>query len=319
MCSRNPSRYIHALNLGLDACFRLKRESVSNDVADPGLSKGYSYYVEQTEFQAHIDKHKDEVEPKSTCSRHDAVNLQDVSPGQGFASTGVATVECTRHNMKRPSAVCDLQKGERYVYDPAPSLSDRYILMSTRYCNMDFIVHWGVVIFALTFLKTFFISYDIACQWSIHFIERLRAMNVTSPFLQPDVDIRYVVPKFHLPAHIPRCQTQFAFMFSWGCGLGDGEAPERGWGESGALAPATRKMGPGSRRDVLDFNWGDYNWRKVVNLGIYISSFPYSSVLSELMRFIINRSLTPEEIGNGDIEGSRARNSSSRAGKYARS
>lgn len=132
---------------------------------------------------------------------------------------------------------------------------------------MDFIVHWGVVIFALTFLQTFFISYDIACQWSINFIERLRAMNVTSPFLQPGVDIRYVVPKFHLPAHIPACQTKFAFMFNWGCGLGDGEAPERGWGESGALAPATRKMGPGSRRDVLDFNWGDYNWRKIVDLG----------------------------------------------------
>lgn len=136
-----------------------------------------------------------------------------------------------------------------------------------RYCNMDFIVHWGIVIFALTFLKTFFISYDIACQWSINFIHRLREMNVTSPFLQPDVDIRYVVPKFHLPAHIARCQTQFAFMFTWGCGLGDGEAPERGWGDSGPLAPATRKMGPGSRRDVLDFNWGDYNWRKTVDVG----------------------------------------------------
>lgn len=132
---------------------------------------------------------------------------------------------------------------------------------------MDFIVHWGVVIFALTFLQTFFISYDIACQWSVNFIERLKAMNVTSPFLQPGVDIRYVVPKFHLPAHISACQTKFAFMFNWGCGLGDGEAPERGWGESGALAPATRKMGPGSRRDVLDFNWGDYNWRKIVDLG----------------------------------------------------
>lgn len=135
------------------------------------------------------------------------------------------------------------------------------------YCNMDFIMHWGVVIFGLTLLKTFFISYDIACQWSIHFIERLKEMNVTSPFLQPGVEMRYVVPKFHLPAHIAKCQTQFAFMFTWGCGLGDGEAPERGWGDSGPLAPATRKMGPGSRRDVLDFNWGDYNWRKIVDLG----------------------------------------------------
>ncbi|KAF6750109.1 hypothetical protein DFP72DRAFT_818171, partial [Ephemerocybe angulata] len=99
--------------VALDACFRLKRKDVSSETADPGLSNGFSYFVKPKKFTEFLKKHEDEVEPKSTCSRHDAVNLADVTPGQGYAASGVATVECARHNMKRPSSVCDLQKGER--------------------------------------------------------------------------------------------------------------------------------------------------------------------------------------------------------------
>ena len=105
--------YIHALNIALDANFRLKRKDVSNDQADPGLSHGFAYFVEEKNFKSFLDAHMDEVEPKSTCSRHDAVNLADSRPGQGYSSSGVATVECARHNMKRPGGVGDLQRGER--------------------------------------------------------------------------------------------------------------------------------------------------------------------------------------------------------------
>ncbi|KAF6753731.1 hypothetical protein DFP72DRAFT_813809 [Ephemerocybe angulata] len=242
------TRYIHAINLALDACFRLKRKDVSSEKADPGLSRGFSYFVDNPKFTAYLEQHEDEVEPKSTCSRHDAVNLADVSPGQGYAASGVATVECARHNMKRPSAVCDLQKGERY-------------------CNMDFIFHWSLVVLALGILHTFYISYDIACQWKKHLMERITKIDPKSPILRSESKSRFLVPKFHLPAHIAACQTKFAFMFTPGAGLGDGEAPERGWGEANPLAPSTREMGPGTRRDTLDYNFGDYNWRKIIDLG----------------------------------------------------
>ncbi|KAJ3529805.1 hypothetical protein NMY22_g8845 [Coprinellus aureogranulatus] len=227
-------RYIHALNVGLDANYRLKRKDVSGDDADPGLT------------------HEADVEPKSTCSRHDAVNLVDVRPGQGFAATGVATVECTRHNMKRPSALCDLQKGEKYS-------------------NMDYIFGASLVLFGLSLLRTFLISYDIACQWSVHLISRLLKINPEIPILHPDSESRFVVPKFHLPAHIPSCQTRFAFMFTKGAGLGDGEAPERGWADSNPLGPSTREMGPGTRRDTLDYHYGDYNWRHITKLANSLS------------------------------------------------
>ncbi|KAJ3537499.1 hypothetical protein NMY22_g5569 [Coprinellus aureogranulatus] len=240
-----PTMFLHALNLGLDANFRLKRKDVSSDAADPGLSRGYSYFVKDTNFRSELEPHKNDQEPKSNCSRHDAVNLADIRPGHGYAASGVGTVECTRHNMKRPSAVGDLQKGEKYW-------------------NMDYFLVKSV---ADVGLKMYLISYDIACQWSLKLRERIRAISSSCPLLQPDVTPRFMVPKFHLPAHIPACRNKFCFMLTHGAGLGDGEAPERGWGESNPLGPATREMGPGTRRDTLDFNFGDYNWRKIVNLG----------------------------------------------------
>lgn len=116
-------------------------------------------------------------------------------------------------------------------------------------------------------LKMFYISYDIACQWSLKLRERLKAISASCPLLQPGVILRFMVPKFHLPAHIAACRNKFCFMLTRGAGLGDGEAPERGWGDSNPLGPATREMGPGTRRDTLDFNFGDYNWKKIINLG----------------------------------------------------
>ncbi|KAF6741938.1 hypothetical protein DFP72DRAFT_994736 [Ephemerocybe angulata] len=189
----------------LDANFRLRRKDVSTNAADPGLSEGFAYFVEDKAFSKYVKQHADEVEPKNT------------RPGQGYSATGVATVECARHNMKRPSAVCDLQKGERY--------------------------------------------------WSINLMRRLKAIDDKSPLLNEKVKTRYVVPKFHLPAHIAPCQSKFAFMLTPGAGLGDGEAPERGWADTNPLGPSTREMGPGTRRDTLDSHFGDYNWRKITDLG----------------------------------------------------
>ncbi|KAJ2914486.1 hypothetical protein MD484_g5955, partial [Candolleomyces efflorescens] len=239
------TQYIHGLNLALDCNMRLKRKNVSNTMADPSLNQGCAYFVDDAPFREFLKKHVNEVEPKSTCSRHDAVNLADSRPGHGYAASGVGTVECARHNSKRPNAVCDTQKGEKY-------------------CNMDYIT---VLSLYLVFLKFFLISYDIACQWYIHLMERITEIDKSCVLLRDDTTVRFVVPKFHLPAHISACRDRFAFMITPGAGLGDGEAPERGWSETNALGPSTREMGPGSRSDTLDAHFGDYNWRKVTAIG----------------------------------------------------
>ncbi|KAG1750472.1 uncharacterized protein EDB91DRAFT_1235016 [Suillus paluster] len=119
-------------------------------------------------------------------------------------TTGLGTINCARHNMKLPNGVGDLQKGERYI-------------------NMDFLFFSTLHHRSLKVLN---VSYDITCQWH----KNLWARMVTLPEdYQLDHAIKTVcffVPKFHLPAHIAKCQTMFSFNWSHWVGRTDGEAPE---------------------------------------------------------------------------------------------
>ncbi|KAG1892934.1 uncharacterized protein F5891DRAFT_986314 [Suillus fuscotomentosus] len=47
--------------MAIDANFRLKRRDISSDEADPSLSKGWSYFVEEEKFKSHLKEH---------CPRH---------------------------------------------------------------------------------------------------------------------------------------------------------------------------------------------------------------------------------------------------------
>lgn len=60
-------RYLHALFIGIDANFRLKRKNVSNDKTDPGLSHGYAYFVEETAYKEYLKPFINEKEPVCHC------------------------------------------------------------------------------------------------------------------------------------------------------------------------------------------------------------------------------------------------------------
>jgi hypothetical protein len=124
-------------------------------------------------------------------------------------------------------------------------------------------------------LKTYVISYDIVCQWSVHLRDRMFAFDQEFFLFKDQTHVKYLVPKFHINAHISRCRTTYSFNYTQGVGRTDGEAPERGWAEINPLAASTKEMGPGSRRDTLDYHFGDYNWRKVVGMGEYMSSYAH--------------------------------------------
>ncbi|KAG1843773.1 hypothetical protein DFJ58DRAFT_717719 [Suillus subalutaceus] len=214
-----------ALFLAIDANFRLARKNVSFDV-DPGLSRGWSYFVEDREFKSFLNDAGTLPQEKSTCASHSAVNLADTKNARGLAVTGVGTVDCTRHNLKRLCAIGDLQKGERYV-------NMDYLLFSTLQHTRDIIV--------------LNISYNIACQWSKHIWKCMSSYPSAIHFDRTDKNVVFLVPKFHLPAHINACQIRFSYNLVKGVGRTDGEAPERGWANINPVATSTCEMGPGSR------------------------------------------------------------------------
>ena len=76
-----------------------------------------------------------------------------------------------------------------------------------RYINMDFFFYSSL---KDTAIKLFVVSYDIVCQWFKNFYSQMEeAFPLSWRINTSDVDIRFLVPKFHLPAHIERCQQLF--------------------------------------------------------------------------------------------------------------
>ncbi|KAG9223433.1 hypothetical protein CCMSSC00406_0007620 [Pleurotus cornucopiae] len=243
----DSQRWIYALFLAIDANFRLKRLSASSDARDPSLNRGCAYFVEERQYKEFLRDHgKTNIGEANTCNNYDAVKLASIRGGKGTTASGVGTIECSRHDMKRPVSVGDLQRGEQYI-------------------NMDYLYFSSIRNHSPSAL---IVSYDIACQWSRNIL--LRSGTYPSELVGRAASLRttYLVPKFHLYAHRTECQINYSFNLTPGVGRMDGESPERGWAAMNPVASSTKEMGPGSRRDTLDDHFGDYNWRKVATLHI---------------------------------------------------
>ncbi|KAF8125287.1 hypothetical protein EV363DRAFT_1402521 [Boletus edulis] len=252
--------WIYTLFVGIGANFRLKRRNVSADSVDPSLNGGSAYFVEENAFKSYLLLRMGDTQEKSTCSGHTAVNLVNSKKSHGLAATGVGTVDCARHNTKLPTAVGDLQKGEKYT-------------------NMDYLFFSAVQHFPS--LTRVFASYDIACQWSKHLWERMETLPPSLRFEHGNDRVDFAVPKFHLPAHKETCQLNYSFNFIPWVGRTDGEAPERGWANINPVASSTKEMGSGSRRDTLDDFFGDWNWKKTTGL--------HDALLTKLKEAVMQR------------------------------
>ena len=111
------------------------------------------------------------------------------------------------------------------------------------------------------------LSYDIACQWSIHLYSRLLELP---PHVWTDLDMErmtFVVPKAHIRGHQLPCQMNFSLNLTPGMGRSDGEGIERPWVHLGPVATSTKEMGPGTCHDTLDDHLGNWNWGKLIGLG----------------------------------------------------
>lgn len=85
--------------------------------------------------------------------------------------------------------------------------------------------------------------------------------------LPESLQLKFCVPKFHLPAHVQKCWAPYSFNFAKGVGRTDGEGVERNWSWLNGIARSVSLMGPGGRADTLDDFCNYHNWRKTTALG----------------------------------------------------
>ncbi|KAI0655655.1 hypothetical protein C8Q70DRAFT_1047143 [Cubamyces menziesii] len=234
--------WLYKLFVSLDANFRLKRKKVSNDINDPSLNRGRAFVVDESAYKEHLAAWGHlPTEKHPHCNNHNAVKFANAKDCSHLAATGVGTVDCARHGMKRLCSVGDLQKGERYV-------------------NMDYLLHSSL---SRTTLPSITVTYDIACQYSINLRRRFGLYGYDTLAMRT---VQWGVPKFHIAAHQEICRSAYSLHYLPECGSLDGEGVERGWALANLAAPSTKEMGPGSRHDMLDDIFADQNWYKVTKL-----------------------------------------------------
>lgn len=92
-------------------------------------------------------------------------------------------------------------------------------------------------------VDTIVLSYDVMCQWIKNFSLRITSYEEHSEHIIFNLfglrSFRVAIPKFHLIAHGPSCQTIFSLNFMRGVGRTHGETIEQEWSHIGPTATST--------------------------------------------------------------------------------
>jgi hypothetical protein len=115
------------------------------------------------------------------------------------------------------------------------------------------------------------VIYDVGCQWIINFLKRLHQNRHLSI---PDLmELITAVGKFHLSAHIQECFVKFSLNFVRGSGQLDGEILETLWSPFNSISACARTMSLASRQQLYDDHMRDSNFKKIVNIGMFLSYY----------------------------------------------
>ncbi|KIJ30792.1 hypothetical protein M422DRAFT_186682 [Sphaerobolus stellatus SS14] len=118
--------------------------------------------------------------------------------------------------------------------------------------NVDFPLIQILLNLVKSGLKRVVVSYDVACKYNINFERRITHCDwplVTSIELQAlkSIELTWLVPKFHLAAHIEGCADKYSFNWTKNVGRTCGENVESNWSSLNGLATSVREMGFGSK------------------------------------------------------------------------
>lgn len=125
-------------------------------------------------------------------------------------------------------------------------------------------------------IKDFIYSYDIACKYSVHFFERVKAALPNKPPLLSSAAsaafaagltvMTWLIGKFHLGGHKQECSKKYSFNYNTMVGRMSGELVETIWSAFNWLKFQTREMGPGPREETLSDAMNFWNWLKLVRI-----------------------------------------------------
>ena len=155
--------------------------------------------------------------------------------------TGVAGIACGRHGGYAPNALVDLFKGEQQK-------------------NVDFALLAALKTTGVDPDQGVLLIYDIACQYSVHLIQRIDAHL---PF---GLKVETGIGLFHVHAHKDECFFRYAPSFIPGAGVVAGEILESLWSTLNSISPTARTAMLAHRAEMLDDHATDSNHKKLLGI-----------------------------------------------------
>ncbi|KAI0743686.1 hypothetical protein C8Q80DRAFT_1122101 [Daedaleopsis nitida] len=208
--------WLCTLFLMLDANFRAKCKARGLNGFE--LGSGWSYFVKEKAYQAHLSKYGNQTEGNKCSAEHSAIVNANLRRN-GYIASGVGAVLCARHAL-------------------------------VRYANMDYILFTtllGVIFLILL------ISYDIACQWNRNLLKRMAQFPVGMHFDANTKPLWFAIPKKHFRVHGPN-YSRYSFNFLPRVGRTYGEGIKLHWSHMNVVALSARKMSPGNWQKIIAFS-----------------------------------------------------------------
>ncbi|KAJ7173392.1 hypothetical protein C8R46DRAFT_893031 [Mycena filopes] len=230
------------LYLSVDGNFKMQRKNKRDDPDDVALNAGNGYFVETEEYRRYLKLAKPTEDDVRTCSHLRAARMQNIAKFKNAVISGVVAVQCARHGFYLPQGMVDLKKGEAFA-------------------NTDYVIVHSLA--EASYLRWILFTYDIWCQYVIHFKDRIAQWFPT--MLKILEFIRGAIPKMHIHNHIELCSILWNLnwllytAFTWG------EMIETGWVEHNLTAGQTKEQNDGNRHDSVDDTSGSWNWDKMVD------------------------------------------------------
>ncbi|EJU01798.1 hypothetical protein DACRYDRAFT_52460 [Dacryopinax primogenitus] len=157
-----------------------------------------------------------------------------------YCSSGVYSWSCLHHSLYRPGGMVDCRLGKGV------------------FSNIDYAFAGAIA--GAKALPVIYLSYDLACMWSLKWKERMKSCF---PHLVQLWDhITFVMPKMHKYTHHKQCCYRFSLSFKQGAAGVDGEGVGRTWAEHNQLGGSTKEMNPGHCLDCLEAHFVNWNWKK---------------------------------------------------------
>lgn len=134
----------------------------------------------------------------------------------------------------------------------------------TRQMNMDYCLSESLK-YKSKGLHFAALYYDIMCQYWRHLLQRF---DKNDHLTLPDgMQFKRAIGLFHVHGHIDECFSRFAPTYIPGVGMVAGEILESLWAIINGTSDSARSMSTQSRREYLDDQINDCNWKKILGIG----------------------------------------------------